>query len=55
MEVDHVSEFREYLLQDDPVEPPSAPGGAEQEGYRKKPDPSDESVAKASISKKKKK
>ena len=55
MEVDHVNEFREYLLQDDPVEPPSAPGGAEQEGYRKKPDPSDESVAKASISKKKKK
>jgi len=55
MEVDHVNEFREYLLQDDLVEPPSAPGDAELEGYRKKPDPSDESVAKASISKKKKK
>jgi hypothetical protein len=55
MEVDHVNEFREYLLKDDPVEPPSAPGEAESEGYRKKPDPSDESVAKASISKKKKK
>jgi hypothetical protein len=55
MEVDHVSEFREYLLQDDPVEPLSSSGGAELEGNRKKPDPSDESVAKASISKKKKK
>ena len=48
MEVDHVGQFEKYLLQDDPVSP-------EPEGYRKTPDPSDESVVKANISKKKKK
>jgi hypothetical protein len=48
MEIDHVGQFEKYLLQDDPFSP-------ELEGYRKKPDPSDESVAKANISKKKKK
>jgi hypothetical protein len=48
MEVDHVDQFKKYLLQDDPVSP-------ELEGYRKKPSPTDESVVKANISKKKKK
>ena len=48
MEIDHVDQFKKYLLQDDPVSP-------EPEGYRKTPDPSDESVVKANVSKKKKK
>ncbi len=48
MEINHVGQFEKFLLEDDPSSP-------ELEGYRKKPSPTDESVVKANISKKKKK